>query len=95
MSLCLHRGQARLVIPSSSLAEIPDGSYEISVTVYNWLRVSATDSITFTKLGPGETPSIDFTRGQQQAFRLNEQLKVETKLEAKSVCRGKRVSGRG
>ena len=89
--LLLFRGNSTLVLEPAKLAELPYASATLTVTATSWLNTSSTARLTFRKLGAGETPSIDFARGPDQSFRLHEQLKVETKLEAKSVCRGRKV----
>jgi hypothetical protein len=87
----LCRAQSKLVIPASSLGDLPDGTYSLTVTAYSWLGTSTSTTYSFTKRGPGEVPSVSVAGGDRQSFLISSLMKIATVLAPKSVCKGKQV----
>eukprot|EP00775_Hariotina_reticulata_P010860 gene10860-11014_t len=81
----------RLLLPQSMIAQLPDGSYSLSVTVRSFLGQQHTALLTFNKTGSGAVPVISIVGGPSQQFKLSEGLNLASFLEPSSVCSGKMV----
>lgn len=86
-------GADRLVLPPSSITQLPNADYILAVTVTSYLGVANTASMTFSKTGAGTAPVVSIVGGQTQEFKLSEGIRVSSQLIAKSVCSGKQVGG--
>jgi hypothetical protein len=53
--------------------------------------MSMDSTIIFEKLGPGAAPLIKVLGGAKQTFGMNQNYKLATVLDAKSVCAGRKV----
>lgn len=68
-----------------------DQAYMLQVTVSNYLGISSTSSVTFSKVAAGQAPVVMVAGGTRQTFKISEGLKLTTQLLATSVCSGKKV----
>jgi hypothetical protein len=82
---------SRLVITAANILMLPNADDTLQVTATNFLGAASSRSITFSKKGAGEAPTVSIVGGQQQDFKVAEGIRVSSQLLAKSVCAGKQV----
>jgi hypothetical protein len=82
---------SRLVITAANILTLPNADYTLQVTATNFLGAAHSSSLTFTKKGAGEAPTVSIVGGQQQDFKIADGIRVSSQLLAKSVCAGKQV----
>lgn len=81
-----------LSIPGSSVAQLSDGAYTLTVKVVNFLGQSSTAKLLFSKVGPGTAPVISIVGGPVQSFKIADGINLASALEPTSVCAGRTVS---
>ena len=86
------KGKSLLSLPASSIAQLSDGTYTLTVKVTNFLGQSATASQSFSKVGPGTAPVISIVGGNTQSFKIADGINLASALEPTSVCAGRTVS---
>lgn len=86
------KAKSLLSLPASSVAQLTDGIYTLTVKVSNFLGQSATAKLTFKKVGPGTAPVISIVGGPTQSFKIADGVNLVSALEPTSVCAGKTVS---
>jgi hypothetical protein len=86
------KAKSLLSLPASTLDQLADGTYTLTVTVNNFLGRSATDKLVFTKVGPGTAPVISIIGGTAQSFKIADGVNLASYLEPTSVCAGKTVT---
>jgi hypothetical protein len=82
---------AALLSPSST--NFPAGSYEVKVAVTNWLgRTQESSAVQFTVEQACSAPVLSVIGGNSQTFLISQGIKLDSLLDASSVCPGKEVS---
>lgn len=61
------------------------GTYTLALTVSNFFNMSASTSLTFTKMASGTMPSISIVK-QVDTFSAAAGIKLSAQLNADSVC---------
>lgn len=88
------KAKSLLSLPASSVAQLADGTYTLTVKVSSFLGQSATAKLAFKKVGPGTAPVISIVGGPTQSFKIADGVNLASALEPTSVCAGKVVSAR-
>lgn len=84
-------GSYLLSLPQSSIIQLADGVYTLTVTVSSFLGQSATAKLSFSKVGPGVAPVVSIVGGTSQSFKIADGIKLAAVLDPKSVCGSKKV----
>lgn len=83
--------KAQLKISQTTITQLGEGDYTLTVTVKAFLGQVATAKLTFSKQPSGAVPVVSIVGGQSQLFKVSEGLKVASYLQPTSVCGGKEV----
>lgn len=65
--------------------------YTLQLVVTNFLDISSTASVIFSKVAAGEAPVVSIVGGPTQSFKISQGVRLSTLLSADSVCAGKKV----
>lgn len=79
------------MVPGTSLPDLEDSSYSVTVQVESWLGLTDSATFTFNKVTAGAAPVVSLVGGLSQTFLVSSGLRLTSQLDASSVCAGKEV----
>lgn len=79
------------LLNDTSAFGLPEGSYTLTVTSTNWLNASSTATVALTLVSSCQAPVLSIIGGASQHFAIAQGIKLDSLLDATSVCAGKQV----